>query len=76
MNEDELFFNEWIKLKYKNFLIKQLNDALELIDKMKTDKMLRIVYSDIDWNRYVEKRRNKLREFWDDIEIENTPFAV
>ena len=58
----------------REFLVKQINDALELVEQMKTDRMLRLVYSDIDWDRYIQKRRDALSDCWVNTDSVKLPF--
>ncbi|MEM0174387.1 MAG: hypothetical protein QXI16_07780 [Sulfolobaceae archaeon] len=46
----------------REYLIKQMNDALQLQEQMKKDKNLRYVYYDVDLDKFIDRCREILSE--------------
>jgi Trm5-related predicted tRNA methylase len=61
----------------KEGLIKQIDESYDMIEKMKYDKNLRLVYSDFDFYKYIDRCRERLRseyDIWECVDDISNPF--
>ncbi len=55
-------------------IIKHMNNAIELQMQCQKDKNLRLVYSDFDFDRFIDRCREMLGEQWENINNIEVPF--
>lgn len=59
----------------KEMILKHMNDAIALMNECKKNPMLRKVYSDFDFYKFINRCKNMLDEEFHDIDDIEIPFT-
>ena len=73
-NTEDILISDKSKEEKRKTIILHMNNAMELLTKMDKDKNLRLVYSDLKLNRFIDRCREMLQEDWYEVENIEIPF--